>query len=1058
MVNSQTPKGERRVLSLLFSDLAGSTELSSVLDAEDLREVYQQTREVAFAAAEKYGGRVKDFMGDGILAYFGFPTALERGAQAAVNAALEMVREVSLRRWPMVEREGLVLQMRVGIHTGEVVVGDMGKLGGAHEPDAVVGAAPIIASRLQAVGALNSVTISRATYELIEGQFLCRELPAVILKGVAEPMSLYEVLAPAGVRTQVERMATRRSRPLVGRTAEIERLRAAWQVARNGGTPGICVRGEAGIGKSRLMAELKSSLRGDEEARVWEFQCSPYHANTSWFAVADTLRHQVCDFAEDDDDAARLTKLRAALDRAGLYNPLHLWLLADLLGLPFAEEELAATLAPEARKRPLMELLAALFPALAGGQPALYEFNDAHWMDASTAEWLPLLRQELTGGGLLALTTRPEAPAVEPFLVGLEMIPLDGLADDDVESLARSVAGGRILPQEVIAHIARSCSGVPLFVEEMTTAQLLSGELEQQEDHYSLKQWSPARQLPFSLRDLLQSRLDAFGAGDREVAQVCAVIGSDVTPRFVSTVLGERAPERTEASLTRLAEAGFFVRDPDGESYTIRHALIQNAAYESMLKAARSRFHRRVAELLQADALEGFRAPPELIAEHFTQAGLLDVAATRWLQAAQLALRRSAVAEAVALARRGLAVLAEIDYPRSLREVQVSLVTTLGTALVASKGFASLEAAAAFREAESLLVGVDDPQKLFPALWGLCITHLMRGQLNPALGYATRMLEIGRVEPSGSLLIEALWTRGATLFWLGRLDEAEAHLTEAVAVYRPEHHANAHLFGQDPGIAARVYLMQLRAFRLQVGEATECTRECLELARRLRHPHSLAWAMAGGAMVRLLLGDVDGTLENGPRTIEYCMQQQHPFWLSAMKMMTGWALTQKGQVAEGLKMVREGFALYEMLGTNLISPVFCALLADCCSTAGNPTEAASWAARARDMVERNNERLSLPIVLMTDGQLMLRAGGPEALKAESCFREALECARGQHATLREIQAAALLAQTLMGQSRMPEAVATLTPYAPMILSPEAPEFLRPLAALFGPPTPAKTAV
>jgi tetratricopeptide (TPR) repeat protein len=585
----------------------------------------------------------------------------------------------------------------------------------------------------------------------------------------------------------------------------------------------------------------------------------------------------------------------------------------------------------------------------------------------------------------------------------------------------------------------------------MTTVQLLSGQLEEQENHYSLKQWSPARHLPYSLRDLLQTRLDQFEAGDREVAQVCSVIGSDVTPHFVASVLGERVLDRTESSLERLAEAGFFLRDPFGQSYSIRHALIQNAAYESMLKATRARFHRRVAELLQGNSVDGFRAPPELIAEHFTQAGLLDIAAPRWLQSAQHALGHSAVAEAVALARRGLAVLAEVEYPPSLREVRIGLVTTLGTALVASKGFASVEAAAAFREAESLLAGVDDPPKLFPALWGLCITHLMRGQLNPALDYATRMIEIGRVVPGGNFLIEALWTRGAVLFWLGRLDEAEAHLTEAVDMYRPAHHANAHLFGQDPGVAARVYLMQLRAFRLQAHEAAECASECLLLARRLRHPHSLAWALAGGAMVRLLLGDVDGTLAEGPQTIEYCMQQEHPFWLAATKMMTGWALTQRERVVEGLTMAREGFALYEMLGTSLISPVFCALLADCCSTAGDPVEAASWAARGRDMVERNNERLSLSTILITDGQLMQRAGGAEAAHAESCYREALECARGQGATLREIQAAALLAQMLAAQGSMPDAIAVLTPYAPLITSPAAPAFLRPLAALFGAP-------
>jgi predicted ATPase len=291
------------------------------------------------------------------------------------------------------------------------------------------------------------------------------------------------------------------------------------------------------------------------------------------------------------------------------------------------------------------------------------------------------------------------------------------------------------------------------------------------------------------------------------------------------------------------------------------------------------------------------------------------------------------------------------------------------------------------------------------------------------------------------------------LFWLGRLTEAEEHLTEAVAIYEPAHHANAHLFGQDPGVAARVYLMQLLAFRLRADEASACARECLDLARQLRHPHSLAWAMAGGTMVRLLLGDVEGTLVHGPEAVEYCMHQEHPFWLSATKMMTGWALSQTGRPEEGLKMTREGFALYERLGTSLVSPVFCALFADCCSAAGDAVEAAAWAARAREMVERNNERLSLPGVLIIDGQLMQRAAGANSPGAESCYREALACAHAQGAALREIQAAALLAQTLLAQGRLPEALAALTPYRALITSPAAPKFLRPLAAIFDQPHP-----
>ncbi|HYR59381.1 MAG TPA: AAA family ATPase, partial [Chthoniobacteraceae bacterium] len=534
MAQSRTQQGERRVLTLLFSDLVGSAELAAVLDAEDLREIYQQTREIAFAAVDRFGGKVKEYIGDGIVAYFGFPTALERGAQAAVNAGLEMVREIALRRWPLVESAGHSVRMRVGVHTGEVVIGDIGKVGGAHEPDAFVGTAPIVANRLQAAAAPNSVAISRSTFDLVRGQFVCRELIPVAMRGVAEPLQAFEVVAPAGVKAQIDRIATRSIRPLVGRAAELGRLQTAWQRACAGAHPGVCVKGEAGIGKSRLMAELKANLRAAGQTQIWEFQCSPYQSNTSWFAVAETLREQVCAFAEDETDEEHAAKLQAALHRAGLHDPVHLWLVSELLGLPHAEAELAAALAPEARKRRLMESLALLFQALSGEQAALYDFNDAHWIDASTAEWLCYLRGRLNAGGLVTLTTRPDSPAVEPLVEGMDVVTLGGLGDADVEALARSVAGGRILPHEIVDHIARNCSGVPLFVEEMTAALLASGAVEERGDHYVLNDWQPARQLPFSLRDLLQSRLDQLAIGEREVVQVCAVIGSEVTPQFVA--------------------------------------------------------------------------------------------------------------------------------------------------------------------------------------------------------------------------------------------------------------------------------------------------------------------------------------------------------------------------------------------------------------------------------------------------------------------------------------------------------------------------------------------
>lgn len=1039
---SETPRGERRLLSLLFSDLAGSTELAGVLDPEDLRDIYEQTREIAHAAVEKYGGRVKDYMGDGLLAYFGYPMALERGAHSAVKAALEMVAEVARRSWPVAEQAGFKVEMRVGIHTGEVVIGDIGRKGGAHEVDAVVGVAPNIANRVQTSASPNSVAISDSSYRLIEGQFRCCEMAPVKLKGVLGEVRLFEVLGPAEVRAQVDRIVSRSIRPMVGRSTELERLQQAWQAALEGGHFGFCVRGEAGIGKSRLMAELKTAIRSEERGRVWEFQCSPYHTNAPYFAVIETIREKVCAFAEAEDDEARAARLQKIMQAAGLHEPVHFWLLADLLGLPYPAEELAAALAPEARKRTLHHVFNLLFPALSEDRPALYEFNDGHWIDASTAEWLVHFHAHQGTGGLVVVTSRPDASTLGEALAGMEIIDLRGLKENDVESLARSVAGGRILPHEVVDHIAHSCGGVPLFVEELTAALIHSDALEEQEQHYELKNWSPAKQVPFSLRDLIQSRLDQCQEGDREVMAACAVVGSEVTPRVIAGVLGEHDDARTAAAMERLEEAEILKRHAGGVAYEIRHALIRNVAYEGLLKAARAQYHVRVAELLRAGGFEGLQPSPALLAEHFTLAGIHEAAAPLWLQSAQQALRRSAVREAVALARRGLEVAEQAGHPLALREIQTLLATTLGMALVASQGFASPEAVVAFNHAEELLDGVQTPAQRFPVMWGLCITHLMGGRLDPALKYATAMDELSRELDNSSFLIEALWTRGAVLFWLGRLEEAETQLTEAVQIYRPEHRANAHLFGQDPGVAARVYLMQLLCFRLRHQEARACARETLELAHQLRHPHSLAWAMASETMVKLLLGDAGGILESGRAAIEYCMKQEHPFWLSATKMMTGWAMSRNGEGVAGLKMVQEGFALYEMLGTNLICPVFCTVLADCCLTVNDFNSAMSWVERGRTMVVTNNEQLSQPGVSMVAGQLMEREGHLD--RAEDDYQEALRSARSQGSSLREIQATAALANLLAQQGRLPETMNLLQPYLPLLTSPEAPEFLRPL--------------
>ncbi len=989
LADQHRPKGERRHLTILFSDLVGSTRLSEEMDPEDFRDLVMMSRELCCASVTACGGKVGKFMGDGILAYFGYPEALERAEQHAVNAGLDMIRKMRSATWP----DGLELQLRVGIHAGLVIVGDMGAPGEHLEMEAIMGAAANVASRVQTCAAPDTVVISSDVEKAVAGQFRVTSLGRKHLKGMREPMEIFEVQEALSSSAQVERLTGAVPRRLVGREAESALLERRWTEAAGGQARAVAIFGEAGIGKSRLVAELKNLVERSG-APLLELQGTPYQINTPFFPWIEWLRALVAGRGREDAEEG----LEALLSECGVDDPLGPLLLGEMLGVPGSSEKLQPSLAPEGRKPRLLRVLTGLAAGRARGGPMLIFCNDAHWLDGSTLEWMRQCAADLPPRSLLVLTSRP---GLEPPPAPLEVLELKSLSPEAAADLAREVAGGRALPREVLDYIATSAAGVPFFIEELTHHLIHSDALKEHPTHYELLSWTREHETPRALSELLLARLDRLGAA-KKTAQICAVVGGAQSAGLIAELDGGMTPAEVERDLEHLVRGGILLREADGRSCSFRHALLQTVVYGSLLKSTRGRYHQRVAELLAAG--EAAHQDAALMAEHFTLAGMPDRAVPLWLEAATTAVRRSAYMEAIALAGRGLELLGQLGNPAALREAEVILTNVMGTAFMATRGLGSPEAAAAFARAKDLLDDVTNPLVQFPVLWGLWVSRLMTGDLSAARIFADRMVALGASAGVPAISVEGLWTSGVVIFWQGEIAEARRRMEEAVRLYQPEHHATAHLLGQDPAVAARVYLGQVLCFSGEVGEAQRVVEEGLAMARELRHPHSIAWALGGVTMQCLVRGDAAATLALGEEALSYCMEHAHHFWLFSTMVMVGWAKVHAGRVEEGLQQAREGIAAYQRTGSRLVVSVFCSIVADACMTAGLLTEAAEWVARGLKLAEENTEYATMPALLMQQGQLLLMQGPQHAPEAIGKLQAARDLAASQGSHFRQQQA------------------------------------------------------
>jgi predicted ATPase/class 3 adenylate cyclase len=1017
-------EGERRQLTVKFIDLVGSTTLSEQLDPEELRTVIQKYRATCATVIGRCEGYVAKYIGDGLLVYFGYPQAHEDDAQRAVRAGLGIVAALPQLNAELQSTLGAhgcaSLQVRIGIHTGLVVAGEMGTED-QPEPLAIVGETPNIAARVEGKAEPNTVVISQATHRLVQGLFECKDLGPQALKGLSTPLSLYRVVGDSGAQSRFAVAVQKGLTPLVGREPELGLLRASWEHAKAGADQVVLLSGEPGIGKSRLVQELKEQLEHEGATRI-EFRCSPYHQNSALYPIIDHLQ-RLLQFDRADTPQAKLSKLRQALCHYRFPQADTLPLLAALLSLPHPEGCAPLTFSPQKQKQKTQEALVAWLREEAERNAVYTAWEDLHWADPSTLELVQLYLEQIpTTRMFTVLTFRPDFVPPWGARSCLTQLTLSRLGRQQVETMVEQVTGGKSLPTEVVQQIVAKTDGVPLFVEELTKMVLESGLLTEGTDHYELRGALPPLAIPATLQDSLMARLDRL-APVREIAQVGATLGRE----FSYEVLHAVSPldEATlEQGLRQLVEAELIYQRglPPQASYLFKHALIQDTAYQSLLKSTRQQLHQRSARVLEERFPEVKETQPELVAHHYTEAGLIEQALPYWQQAGQRANQRSAYVEAVAHLTKGLALLKTLPDTPERSQQELALQTILVAVLSATKGLTASEKEQVYARALELCRQVGESPQLAPVLCGLAVFYQFRGELQTQQEVVEQLLRIAQSVQDPAFLALAHMLRGEGLYFRGELLAALDHLEQGLALYDPQQfHTHGYLSSVfDVGVYGRCFAAAALGALGYPDQALRRVHEALTLARAGAHSYTLALALNWVAVIYLMRGEVEAVQERAAALVALATEQELPDVLAFGTIWQGWARVQQGEGEAGIGQIRQGLAHFQAAGFWAGIPGYLAMLAEAYMRIGQIEEGLSMVAEALTVMDKTGERTGEAGLYVLKGWLLFFSQGDPAA-AEACFQQAIDIARRRSAKSGELLAVTSLSRLWQMQGKKDEA-------------------------------------
>jgi class 3 adenylate cyclase/tetratricopeptide (TPR) repeat protein len=1017
---SHGPTGERRQLTVMFCDLVGSTELAQRLDPEELDGVIRAYRRACTKVVAHYDGYVAQYLGDGLMVYFGWPGAHEDDAERCVRSALDIVQAV--------KNLGLAeaLAVHIGVATGPVVVGDASMGGGDH--GLAVGETPNLASRLQGLAGADEIVIGPATRRLVGDTFELFDLGVHPLKGIVPPVQAWRVQAVR--RTEGRFDAAHGSldlTELVGRDQELDQLLHHWERARSGEGQVVLLTGEPGIGKSRLTQALRERIKG-ERHKALRYQCSPFRLNSALYPVIEQAEFAAC-FARDDTPDQKLDKLEAVLVGTKAQRAESAPFFAALLSLP-TDRYPPVKLSPRRRKEKLFELLASQIEALSRLQPLLIVFEDTHWIDPTSQELLDAMVPQLRELPiLLVLTYRPQYTPHGHGYAHVAKMELTGLSQHLGTELVGKVTQGKPLPPEVLEQIVARAGGIPLFIEELTKSLLESRLLHEEDDRYILLEPLPDRAIPDTLKALLTERLGRH-AGVRELARIGACIGREFSHELLAAVSPYKGGE-FEEELQRLVGTGLVFRrgTPPDASYTFKHALVQDAAYESLLKSKRPQLHAQIAHVLETALRDRVANEPELLAHHHTEAGHLTEAIPLWRKAGESAMARVALQEAVACLQRGLAIVERLGPGDDHDILELSLREPLHSARLQWQGWASPEVGANAAAILRLAKNQDRPRSLLIGLWGMWINTITQGRVAEAPVWVDRLLAEG--DKRGDIDLRILGHRAglSSHFYLGELYEAHEQGRRALALYDESRAGRwIELVGNDVRTAVGVFSSQFMWMQGYPDTAARVSDQKDADARRLGHPFDIGWALTWGAYVFDYRREPGELLERVREAHDHGSDQSIPVLLKALvPIAEGLAMLRMGRLSESISSLRRGIGAWNASGGHLHIPYMKSALAEAEARQGDLDTGIRLIEECLEQIERPGwqERVWLPEVLRLKGWMLVRQG--RHAEAETHLRASIDWARRQRAKSWELRSSTTLAELLAADGRPDNARELLEP-------------------------------
>jgi class 3 adenylate cyclase/predicted ATPase len=1010
--------GERRHLTVLFCDIVGSTSLAKELDPEDLNEITRRYYSCCTDAISQFDGLVANYIGDGVMALFGYPRAHEDAAERAIHAALTIVRTVQAEN----KTRETHVRVRVGIATGLVVVGEDGTEPLTKEKT-VVGEAPNLAAHLQSAAQPDRVLISDATRRLVGDVFDLEKLTFNDFKSAREPVTAWRVV---GEKETTSRFAAHvvNLTAFVGRDQEVALLTDRWHQGMQNEGQVVVLSGEAGIGKSRIVETFRQRVSG--EARIaLRYQCSPYHIDSALHPIISHIEH-AAGLAADDSPNVKLSKLEVLLRRGSTALEDILPLFAALLSIPTAGRYPPADPDPQRRKERTLNALLDQLTRLAQAGPVLIILEDAHWADPTTLDLfsrtilrIPEMRV------LLVLTCRPEFKARWMGHPQVTTLLLNRLARRHCRAIVESIASKNI-PSDVVEQIIAKTDGVPLFVEELTKTVLESGLLQENDGAWLLTEPLPDLAIPATLQDSLMARLDRLSTV-KEVAQIAASIGREFSYALLAAVSSMREAELKDA-LAKLvsAELVFPHGAPPVASYVFKHALVRDAAYETLLRSKRNQLHGRIAKVLEARFPETAETQPEIVAHHYTHAGMTETAVQWWRKAGELAIRRSANREAATHLGRAIELLRQLPETPARDASELALRIQLSGPLIATGGYVTPELTENYARAWQLCTNLGDDRHAFPVMYGQWVIPYVRGDMAAALENSERFLRRAEQQDDVGLLMMGHRIYGSSLVWRGDTMHGCEHLQRALSMYRPEHDQLAYVFSQHPRTAALAHLCLGLQHLGHLDQAMAAGWDAITEAKRIEHFNSIAYSLCFVSLLIMLRLDVKTLKRTAGELLKLAEQNNATYWAQWARPMLGWINAQEGNIDAGIQQMHQSTVELQEQGANLWVPQTLLLEAEILGRAGQVGDAYRLLDEAQALIEPLDQRFYEAELHRVRGMVAL-GEGRDFDTVVANYDHAIDVARRQKSRFLELRATTSKARLYLAHGRRQAAHELLAP-------------------------------